>query len=621
MPLLDLMSEECICLALRSTDKHSVLPELVDILHGAGKLSDRQAFLQAIQDREASGSTGLQYGIAIPHARSGAVGEAAIAFAIAREGIDFDALDGEPSVFFVLVAESEEVDSEHLEILATVCRHLKEEKFCQALLQADSVAKVLALFEAAERGAPLPEPTSETNHLVAAVTSCPVGISHTYLAAECLRDAARRMGIQLRVETHGSVGVKGELSAEEIARAQAVILAVDRKLDTGRFAGKPVVESWVTEAIRHPEELLRKALSESGQEEAPSPEANDGIPQAESRHLADLYRHLMNGVSGILPFLMAGGIAVSLARLLGLDTESTGLGGWLLALGGTQGAFGLLAPVMAGFIGRSIAQWPGFMPAMVGGLVLGQAGAGLIGGMVAGLMGGYGMLAIRFSLRGLPDEFEVIRSIVLYPLLGLLCCSGVSLLLASPLVALHQGISAWLFRLDWQGEALLGALLGALMVVDMGGPINKIAYTFGIIAIGMGRYLPPAAVMAAGMVPPLAMGMATLVFRSRFDAAERRLGRACLFKGICFVTEGIIPFAARSPGRVIVPCVIGAMVSGALSMVFGCGLMIPHGGVFVIPLVAHWLWYCVAIASGVLLSMILVGLLKKAPPTGQQGEL
>jgi PTS system fructose-specific IIC component len=623
MVLMNLLSEACICLHLRSTSKESVLAELVDLLDRAGKLQSRESFLQALLTREATGSTGLQHGVAVPHARGDSVREAAIAFGISREGIDFGSLDGEPSQFFLLIAEPDQVDSRHLEILADASRHLVDPDFRQRLLAARSGAEVLRLFATAEAQEPIAQIARQPAALVAAVTSCPAGISHTYMAADRLRQCAQRMGVAIKVETHGSVGVKDELSAHDIEQARAVILAVDRKINKDRFAGKRLIEVWVAEAIRDPEKLLARALEPEGGGAATAGEP--APPPGAAFKISDIYRHLMNGVSNVLPFVVAGGALISLSLLLGGDgtdsapAASRPLAALLMTLGGVQGAFGLLVPVLAGFIGRSIADRPGLMPAMVGGLIMAQAGAGFIGGMIAGLLGGYGILAVKRLCRPLPQQLEAIRDVLILPLLGLLLSGGLVLLLSAPVAALNQVVVDWLAGLELGHRLLLGILLGGLMAVDMGGPINKGAYTFGLVAIEMGNFLPQAAVMAGGMVPPLALGIAILLFPSRFTETEQKAGRSCLVMGASFITEAAIPFAATDPMRVIPACFLGAALAGGLSMAFGCQLMAPHGGVFVLPLVGQWPLYALAIASGALLAACLLGLLKRRLPSTSSG--
>jgi PTS system fructose-specific IIC component len=544
------------------------------------------------------------------------VREPGIALGIAREGIEFDALDGQPSQFFLMIAEPSDVDSRHLEVLAAASCHLIEPEFRQRLLAAESPAQVIQLFAAAEAEQEPPDAHAQPVKLVAAVTSCPAGISHTYMAAECLRESARRMGVNIRVETHGAIGVRDALSRDDIEAADAVILAVDRKINKDRFAGKRTLEVWVTEAIRNTDDLLVRALQ---LRDCDAVEVAGREPaRVFASQAADLYRHLMNGVSNVLPFVVAGGFLISLSYQFGVDITDPGspgyhpLASFLTTFGGQQGAFGLIAPVLAGFVGRSIADRPGFMPAMVAGLVMAQAGAGLMGGMVAGLLGGYGVLLINRLCRRWPSLFEATKATLVYPIAGLLLAAALVWPLIGPMVALNQGLVSALTGLQLWQQLMLGALLGGLMAVDMGGPVNKAAYTFGIVAIEAGSYFPQAAVMAGGMVPPLALGIATMVFANRFSPDERRSGRTCLLQGATFVTEAALPYAAADPKRVIPPCIVGAATAGALSMVFGCELLIPHGGVFVIPLVVHWPLYVMAIVIGTLVTVCLVAWLK--PP-------
>ena len=614
MPLSSLMCEECICLDLRGTNKQAVLEELVDILDRAGKLHDRSAFLQSVVDREATGSTGLQHGVAVPHARSDSVRQSAIAFGVARQGIEFDALDGLPSQFFLMIAEPREVDSQHLEVLAAASRQLIDSDFRSRLLAAHTPAQAMRLFTAVDVEQPSPEPPSHKAKLVVAVTSCPVGISHTYMAAECLRHSARKMGIDIKVETHGAVGVKDRLSTQDIEHADAVILAVDRNISRERFAGRRVVQVGVAEAIRNADALLARALSpQADQVDHPRARAGAG---AVAFLAADVYRHLMNGVSSIVPFVVGGGILISLAYQFGVDaTEPSSpeyhpVASFLMRFGGEQGAFGLIVPVLAAFVGRSVADRPGLMPAMVGGFVMAQAGAGLIGGMVAGLLGGYGALALNRLLRGWPRQMSATKATLILPLAGLLLSAVIAFVLLGPMVAINQGMVNWLFGLELWHKLLLGSVLGGLMAVDMGGPFNKGAYTFGIIAIEGGNYLPQAAVMAAGMVPPLALGIASMAFPNRFTKDERQSSKTCVLMGATFVTEAAIPYAAADPMRVVPACIIGSATAGALSMAFGCELLVPHGGILVIPLVLHWYLYIAAIVLGTVVAASLIAWLK-----------
>ncbi len=614
MALTELLATDCIALDLKGRNKQELLAEMVALLADAGKLTDPEGFLAAVRAREATGSTGLEQGIAVPHARSPAVREPALAFAIARDGIDFGALDGQPSCLFLMIAEPADADSQHLDVLAAASCHLIDPAFRERLLLARSETEILQLFAEAE-GVELPQTEVQAEAHLVAVTSCPAGIAHTYMAAERLQQAARELHLDLQVETHGSAGVRGTLSVEDIHRADAVILAVDRNVDLRRFAGKALLQVPVTDAIRHPRRLLLRALrlpagSQGGAgsfEPAPSADG-DGW---------GFYRHLMTGVSSMLPFVVGGGILITLSLLFGIDAADPAsadfhpLARLLLQLGGSEGAFGLMVPVLAAFIGRSIADRPGLMPAMVGGYIAAQAGAGFLGGMVAGLIGGYGVLLLQRLCRALPDALDAIRTILIYPVLGLLLCGGLMLWLVEPMSALNGQLVQWLNGLNIGNRVALGGLLGGLMAVDMGGPVNKAAYTFGIAAIEAGNYFPQAAVMAGGMVPPLGLGLATLLFPALFTTLERQSGRACLVMGASFITEGAIPYAVADPLRVIPACILGSMLAGSLSMLFHCQLLAPHGGVFVIPLVRNWPGYLLAIVAGAVFTACLVALLKR----------
>ncbi|MFC6669176.1 PTS fructose transporter subunit IIABC [Marinobacterium aestuariivivens] len=517
MALTDLLASDRIALNLESHSKHDVLAELVALLDRAGKLKDADAFLDALLAREASGSTGLEQGIAVPHARSDGVREPALAFAIAREGIDFGALDGQPSRFFLMIAEPADDDGRHLDVLAAASCHLIDPAFRARLVEAQTPMEVLRLFAEAE-GVELPVPQGDADVRLVAVTSCPAGIAHTYMAAERLQEAARGLHLDLKVETHGAAGVRGALSVDDIQQADAVILAVDRNINRQRFAGKPLLQVPVTDAIRDPRRLLLRALRLPPAGETIRAEAASvGVPEDQGHW--GFYRHLMTGVSSMLPFVVGGGILITLSFLFGIDAADPAsadfhpLARLLIELGGPQGAFGLMVPVLAAFIGRSIADRPGLMPAMVGGYIAAQAGAGFLGGMVAGLIGGYGVLLLQRLCRPLPEALDAIRTILIYPVAGLLLCGGLMVWLVEPISTLNNGLVGWLNGLQLGNRIALGALLAGLMAVDMGGPVNKAAYTFGIAAIEAGNYFPQAAVMAGGMVPPWGWGWRRCCFR------------------------------------------------------------------------------------------------------------
>ncbi|MDN3555473.1 PTS fructose transporter subunit IIABC [Halomonas maura] len=621
MEVTSLISTDTVCLRLQGHTKSEILDELIEVLTKAGKLFDPQAFREAILEREEQFPTGLENGIAIPHARTDAVRSPAIALGIAADGIEFGSLDDRPSRIFFLIAETEAVAEEHLDILATLTRHMQDSHFIQGLLQAGSANEVLGLMASDTQDANAVEASADAAGpalpRVAAVTGCPTGIAHTYMAADALKVCAERMELPIRVETRGAIGERDRLTEQEIAAADAIVIASDTRVDMDRFAGKKLIRVPVRDAIRDPKGLLERALS--GEATAYAGEGNDAGPRPAATR-PGIYQHLMNGVSNMLPFVVGGGILIALSFMFGVeafDPDSPNyhpLAAALMTLGGNEGAFGLMIPVLAAFIGMSIADRPGFMPAMVGGFMAVHSGGGFLGGMIAGLLGGYLMLAVGHLCRHLPRSLQGVETVLIYPVIGLLLTGGLMYLLLMPLADINSALVNWLGALGIGNLILLGTLLGGLMAVDLGGPVNKAAYTFGIAAIAAGNHLPQAAVMAGGMVPPLAMGLATLLFRSRFGANERRAGKSCFVLGASFITEGAIPFAAADPLRVLPACIVGAALAGGLSMYFGCQLPAPHGGVFVIPLVEHPFHYLLAIALGSLASALLVGSLKPALP-------
>ncbi len=624
MEVTSLISADTIRLRLQGHTKSEVLDELIEVLAKAGKLIDPTAFKEAILKREAEFPTGLEKGIAIPHARTDAVRSPAIAVGIAPDGIDYGSLDSQPSRIFFLIAETEAVDEEHLDILAALTRHMQESQYIQRLLQAGSANELIGLLAGEARSGNAVEAATDTGPAAAAappmprlvaVTGCPTGIAHTYMAADALNVCAERMELPIRVETRGAIGERDRLTEQEIAAADAVVIASDTRVEMERFAGKKLIRVPVRDAIRDPQGLLERALSGEATVYAGEGDAAGPRPTATR---PGIYQHLMNGVSNMLPFVVGGGILIALSFMFGVDAFDPDspnyhpLAAALMTLGGSEGAFGLMIPVLAAFIGMSIADRPGFMPAMVGGFMAVHSGGGFLGGMIAGLLGGYLMLAVIHLCRHLPRSLQGVETVLIYPVIGLLLTGGLMYLLLMPLADINSALVDWLNALGIGNLILLGTLLGGLMAVDLGGPVNKAAYTFGIAAIAAGNHLPQAAVMAGGMVPPLAMGLATLLFRSRFGANERRAGKSCFVLGASFITEGAIPFAAADPLRVLPACILGSALAGGLSMYFGCQLPAPHGGVFVIPLVEHPFHYLLAIALGALVSALLVGSLKPA---------
>ncbi|QTF91575.1 fructose-specific PTS transporter subunit EIIC [Halomonas sp. BM-2019] len=579
MEVTSLISTETINLRLHGHTKSEILDELIEVLAKAGKLIDPQAFREAILQREEQFSTGLENGVAIPHARTDAVRTPAIAVGIAPEGVDYGSLDHQPSRIFFLIAETDAVAEEHLKILASLSRHMRDSHYIQRLLQAGSANELIGLLAGdAQAGNAVEAAAAPSMPRVLAVTGCPTGIAHTYMAADALKVCAERMEQPIRVETRGAIGERDRLTEQEIAAADVIVIASDTRVDMDRFVGKKLIRVPVREAIRDPKGLLERALSGEATVYA-GREGDDAVPRPAATR-PGIYQHLMNGVSNMLPFVVGGGILIALSFMFGIDAFDP--------------------------------DSPDHHPLAVGGFMAAHSGGGFLGGMIAGLLGGYLMLAIGHLCRTLPRSLRGVETVLIYPVMGLLLTGGLMYLLLMPLAAINSALVNWLAALGVGNLILLGTLLGGLMAVDLGGPVNKAAYTFGIAALAAGNHLPQAAVMAGGMVPPLAMGVATLLFRSRFGANERRAGKSCFVLGASFITEGAIPFAAADPLRVLPACIVGSALAGGLSMYFGCQLPAPHGGVFVIPLVENPFHYLLAIALGSLVSALLVGSLKPA---------
>ncbi|PRO65937.1 PTS fructose transporter subunit IIABC [Alkalicoccus urumqiensis] len=633
MKITELLKKETMVLELASTSKEAVMEELAETLDKAGHLNDRASFLEAIRERESQSSTGIGEGVAIPHAKTAAVTEPAIVFGRSQEGIDYDALDGQPSHLFFMIAASEGANQTHLQALSRLSTLLMDEDFRQVLLKASSKEDILKAVDAkekeklAEEDAPeAQESSGGTRPYFIAVTGCPTGIAHTYMAADGLKDAAKELGYEIKVETNGSDGVKSRLTEEDISRADAVIIAADTKVETDRFDGKKLINAPVTAGIRRPKELLEQANrgdapvhrgsgSSTSGEEASSSGGGGGLRGAGQA----IYKHLMSGVSNMLPFVVGGGILIALSFFFEdpVSGEISPFGQILSEIGGAN-AFFLLVPVLAGFIAYSIADRPGFAAGMVGGLMAGTGGAGFLGGIIAGFLGGYLVLGIRKLFSFMPKSLEGIKTILVLPLLGIFSTGFLMYFLIVPLEAAQTGMVSWLDGLGTGNIVFLGILLGGMMAVDMGGPINKAAFAFGIAMIEAGNFAPHAAVMAGGMVPPLGIALATTFFRKKFTKEEQDSGRTNYVLGASFITEGAIPFAAADPVRVIPSIIAGSAVAGGLSMLFGAATEAPHGGVFVLLLVENWPLYLLAIVIGAAVTAVLLGILKKdkaAPAT------
>lgn len=617
MKITELLSKNTILLHVEGSQKENAIDQLVDVLLSAGKISDRSKFKAEIVKREAQSTTGIGDGIAIPHAKTAAVKEAAIAFGKSVSGVDYESLDGKPAHLFFMIAAPEGANDTHLEALARLSGLLMKAEVRYELLKATTAEEIIETLnrydqkEKEETG-----PLSKNNSIVA-VTGCPTGIAHTYMAADSLKAKADEMGVNIKVETNGSGGAKNVLTKEEIDNATAVIVAADINVEMERFSGKHVIQAAVADGIRKPEQLIERALKQ----DAPVYHGNGENNKKETGHTSTgktIYKHLMNGVSNMLPFVVGGGILIAISFMFGYNSANPNdpsynpIAAVIKAIG-EDNAFALIVPVLAGFIALSIADRPGFAPGMVGGMMAASGGAGFLGGLIAGFLAGYLVLLLKKVFAGLPKSLEGIKSILLYPLLGI-AITGFLMhyVVNNPVAWINKEITHWLTGLGTGNAVLLGLVLGLMMAIDMGGPVNKAAYVFGTGLLASGVYEPMAAIMAAGMVPPLAVAIATTIFKNKFNDQDKDAGKACYIMGASFITEGAIPFAAADPLRVIPSMMVGSGIAGALSMAFHIGLRAPHGGIFVAFLVENGpLKYLLAILIGSVVSALLIGFVKK----------
>ena len=609
----NMLSENCINLDLKGTNKSQIIDELVEILSAAGKLNDKDEYKKEILKRESQSSTGLEEGIAIPHAKTSAVKVPSIAFGLSKAGVDYDSLDGEPSKLFFMIAAPANASDTHIEVLSKLTTTLLDDGVRERLLNAASPKEVIEILstdmekeeETDKRDTGMPD--------VLAVTACPTGIAHTYMAADALIKKALAMGINIKVETNGSTGVKNELTDEEIKNAKGIIVAADKNVEMDRFAGKHDEIVPVKEGIKNPEKLIKNAVAQT----APIYSVSGEKASSSKKERTGFYKHIMSGVSNMLPFVVGGGILIALSFMFGIhasnpsDPSFNPLAKLLNDIGGGN-AFFLMVPVMAGFIGMSIADRPGFAPAMVGGLISLNNGGGFLGGLIGGFLGGYSVVLLKKIFSKLPNSLEGIKPVLLYPLFGIFITGALMYgVIIDPIAALNSGVTNFLETLGTGNLILLGAVLAGMMAVDMGGPVNKSSFTFGIAMIAAGNYAPHAAVMAGGMVPPLGIALATTFFRNKFTKDEREAGKVCYIMGLSFITEGAIPFAASDPIRVIPASVIGAAIAGGLSMFFGVLLPAPHGGIFVFPVVTNPVMYLISVVIGSLVTAFILGTWKK----------
>lgn len=618
MKITELLTEKTILLNMAGRHKEEAIDELVEKLFLAGKISGQQEFKDAILKREQQSTTGIGDGIAIPHAKTKAVKEAAIVFGKSDLGVDYESLDGQPAHLFFMIAAPEGANNTHLEALARLSSILMKQDAREKLQKANEVKEVLDIIDSYDQEDETTQDISNKKNAIVAVTGCPTGIAHTYMAADSLKAKATEMGVVIKVETNGSGGAKNVLTKDEIENAVAVIIAADINVEMERFKGKHVIQAPVADGIRRPQKLIDKALQQDAPVYGGQKDGSSDSQGQTKESRTGFYKHLMNGVSNMLPFVVGGGILIAICFMFGYnsfkpdDPTYNEFAAALMTIGGGN-AFGLIVPVLAGFIALSIADRPAFAPGMVGGMLASSGGAGFLGGMIAGFLAGYVVLLLKKALAGLPQSLEGIKSILLYPLFGIFSTGIIMLYVVNkPVGILNKGIAHWLTDLGTGNAVLLGIVLGLMMSFDMGGPVNKAAYVFGTGLLASGVYQPMAAIMAAGMIPPLGIALATTFFKKKFTKQEQDAGKACYIMGLSFITEGAIPFAAADPLRVIPSVMAGSAVAGAMSMAFGIGLRAPHGGIFVVPLVENGvLLYALSILAGAVVAALLIGFLKK----------
>ena len=632
MKIRDLLAVESIDLNGKATGKTDVLNQCVDLMAKSGKIADVEKYRKGVFAREDEGTTGIGMGIAIPHCKSDAVKKAGLAAMVVKNGVDFESLDGTPAKIIFLIAAPNTEDNVHLQVLSKLSVMLMDEHFTNSLINANSVDEFLSIIDDAEavkdaNNEPKKEEKVSSGAFIVAVTACPTGIAHTYMAAEALEKKAKELGYQIKVETRGSGGAKNVLTEDEIAKAAGVIVACDTKVPTDRFDGKKVIECQVSDGINKAEELVKRAAAGDAPVFKASGKASDTQQSTGGKESVahQIYKHLMNGVSHMLPFVVGGGILIAIAFLIdgfcvdinslpadqrsnfGTITEAAAL---FKGIGGI--AFKFMLPILSGFIAMSIADRPGLAVGFVGGAIAANGTSGFLGALVAGFLAGYTVLLLKKILDKLPESLDGMKPVLLYPLLGIFIVGVImQFVVEPPIGALNVAINEGLKGFNGSSAVLLGALLGGMMSVDMGGPVNKAAYVFGTASIAAGNYNIMAAVMIGGMVPPIAIALATLFFKNKFTAEQRKAGPTNFIMGLSFITEGAIPFAASDPLRVIPACVVGSAVAGALSMAFGCTLMAPHGGIFVVPTIGNPVMYLIALLIGSVISCVLLGLLKK----------
>lgn len=634
MRITELLDKRSISLTAAPASKSEALDMAVDLMAAGGKIRDKEAYRKEVYLREEESTTGVGGGIAIPHGKCDAVAKPGLAAMVIKDGVDFDSLDGEPVNLIFLIAAPNTKDNIHLDVLSKLSILLMDEQFSENLKKASTPEEFLRIIDEADEEKPdvdeqlaaqtESEPQEKACRILA-VTSCPTGIAHTYMAAEGIEKAAKKAGCFVKVETRGSGGAKNVLTEEEIAEADCIIVAADAEVPMDRFHGKRLIECPVSDGIGKADQLVERAMH------GDVPIYKSGNPNAGKSQKSSgggahkVYTQLMNGVSHMLPFVVGGGILIALAFLIdGLSVDINSLSDEMRANFGTitpvavalkgigDTAFGFMLPVLAGFIAMSIGDRPALAVGFVGGMLASQGKSGFLGALLAGFVAGYLILLLRKVFAKLPQSIEKIAPVLLYPLFGILIMGLLmNYVIEPPVGALNTALNTGLTNMSGSSKILLGIIVAGMMSIDMGGPFNKAAYVFGTASIAAGNYDIMAAVMIGGMVPPCAIALATLLFKKKFTKEERESGPVNFIMGLAFITEGAIPFAASDPLHVLPSCIVGAAVSGALSMAFGCTLMAPHGGIFVFPVVEHALMYLVSLVIGTIVGAVLLGILKK----------
>ena len=638
MRITDLLDKNSISLNAAPADKKETLDLAVELMAKSGKLSDVEKYREQVYAREEESTTGIGEGIAIPHGKCDAVKAPGLAAMVIKNGVEYESLDGEPVTLLFLIAAPNTKDNVHLDVLSKLSVMLMDENFTTSLRNAKSVDEFLQIIDAADESAKsIDDRLSDTGittekkkgFKLLAVTSCPTGIAHTHMAAEALEKAARAADCQIKIETRGSAGAKNVLTAEEIEAADCIIVAADAKVPMDRFNGKKVISCQVSDGIGKADQLVKQAMS--GNVEVFHGESSETTTAVTGKESAahKIYTQLMNGVSHMLPFVVGGGILIAIAFLIdGLNVDInalpadqrsnfgtiTPIAAMFKNIGGV--AFGLMLPVLAGFIGMAIGDRPALALGFVGGMLAANGKSGFLGALVAGFLAGYLILGLRKICDKLPDAIEKLAPVLIYPVVGILIMGLAMNFVVEPIMGgINTGLNNFLSGMGDSSRVVLGLILGGMMAIDMGGPFNKAAYVFGTAAIAAGNYDIMAAVMIGGMTPPCAIALATLLFKNKFTKEERDAGPTNFIMGLAFITEGAIPFAASDPLHVLPSCIIGSALAGALSMAFHCTLMAPHGGIFVFPVVGNAVMYLVALVAGTVVSALLLGVLKKKVTT------